>query len=73
MHFSVDGGCNLYQVKAIPPARVALALILTLAGYGAMTVYDFLALRYLHQSLAYAKIAMAPAFEIHERPVLSRR
>ena len=44
-------------IPAGPDNRGALSL--TAAGYALMTFYDLLALRYLKQSLAYAKIAMA--------------
>ena len=49
----------LHRIGSIPTRRIAAALLLTAAGYGIMTVYDLLALRYLKQSLVYAKIAMA--------------
>ncbi len=49
----------LHRIGSIPTRRIAAALLLTAAGYGIMTIYDLLALRYLKQSLAYAKIAMA--------------
>ncbi len=49
----------LRELGLIPTGRVVAALLLTAAGYGLMTIYDLLALRYLKRSLAYAKIAMA--------------
>ena len=49
----------VHQIGAIPAGRIAAALALTAAGYGAMTLYDLLALRYLGQSLAYFRIALA--------------
>jgi phosphatidylglycerol lysyltransferase len=49
----------IQQVHAIPAGRAAMALLLTAAAYGVMTLYDLLALRYLKQSLSYAKIALA--------------
>jgi len=49
----------LHHIGSIPANRIAVALLLTTAGYGIMTTYDLLALRYLKQSLAYGKIAMA--------------
>ncbi len=49
----------LRELGLIPTGRVVVALLLTAAGYGMMTTYDLLALRYLKRSLAYAKIAMA--------------
>lgn len=49
----------LQHMRSMPTRRIATALLLTAAGYGIMTAYDLLALRYLKQSLAYAKIAMA--------------
>ena len=47
------------QIHAMPAVRVAIALVLTAVAYGVMTLYDLLALRYLKQTLSYAKIAMA--------------
>jgi phosphatidylglycerol lysyltransferase len=49
----------LHHIRSIPAGRIAAALLLTSAGYGIMTTYDLLALRYLKQSLVYGKIAMA--------------
>ena len=49
----------LHHVGSISTSRITAALLLTIAGYGIMTLYDLLALRYLKQSLAYVKIAMA--------------
>ena len=49
----------VHQIRAIPGSCVAVALLLTVAGYGVMTLYDLLALRYLNQMLGYAKIALA--------------
>ena len=49
----------LREFGLIPTGRVVAALLLTAAGYGMMTTYDLLALRYLKRSLAYVKIAMA--------------
>jgi phosphatidylglycerol lysyltransferase len=48
-----------HYIGLFPLRRIFLALTLAAAGYGVLTVYDFLALRYLNQSLAYAKIALA--------------
>ncbi|WP_319524491.1 YbhN family protein [uncultured Desulfosarcina sp.] len=49
----------VHQIRSISTTRVALALLLTAAGYGVMTLYDFLALRYLKHLLGYGKIALA--------------
>ena len=49
----------LHHIRSIPASRIAAALLLTSVGYGIMTTYDLLALRYLKQTLAYGKIAMA--------------
>ena len=49
----------VHHIRSIPSTRIAAALLLTAAGYGVMTTYDLLALRYLKQALAYGKIAMA--------------
>ncbi len=49
----------LRELGLIPAGRVVAALLLTAAGYAMMTTYDLLALRFLKQPLACAKIAMA--------------
>lgn len=49
----------LHHIGSIATIRIIAALMLTIAGYGVMTTYDLLALRYLKQSLAYVKIALA--------------
>jgi phosphatidylglycerol lysyltransferase len=49
----------LEHIRSLPLGRIIAALLLTAAGYGVMTTYDLLALRYLKQSLAYGKVAMA--------------
>ena len=49
----------LRQIQSLPAGRIASALLLAAAGYGVMTTYDLLALRYLKQSLAFGKVAMA--------------
>ncbi len=49
----------VHQISLIPVSRVAVALLLTIVGYGIMTLYDLLALRYLKHMLEYAKIALA--------------
>ena len=49
----------VHQIRSISTTRVALALLLTVAGYGVLTLYDFLALRYLEHLLGYGKIALA--------------
>ena len=49
----------LAHIRSLPAGRIAAAILLTAAGYGIMTTYDLLALRYLKQTLAYGKVAMA--------------
>jgi len=48
-----------HQIRSLPTGRVAAALLLTAAGYGVLTTYDLLALRYVKQTLSYGKVAMA--------------
>ncbi|MCG6928965.1 MAG: bifunctional lysylphosphatidylglycerol flippase/synthetase MprF [Desulfofustis sp.] len=49
----------LLHIRALPKERLVAALLLTAAGYGVMTTYDVLALRYLKQPLAYGRVALA--------------
>jgi uncharacterized membrane protein YbhN (UPF0104 family) len=49
----------LRSLREIPSRQVLLCLALTCLNYFMMTGYDFLALRYVRQGLAYRKIAMA--------------
>lgn len=49
----------LHHIRQIPAKHIALALLAAAAGYMVMTLYDLMALRYLKQSLAYGKIALA--------------
>ena len=48
----------LARVKALPRRDVFIALLLTAANYFIMTGYDYLALRYIHRPLHYAKIVL---------------
>ncbi len=47
----------LRELNAIPPHSRLLALLLTAAGYAALTAYDFLALRYARAQLSFSKTA----------------
>ncbi len=47
------------QLRSLPMERLITALLLTAAGYGVMTTYDVLALRFMKQPLAYSKVALA--------------
>ena len=47
------------HMHAMPDGKIGLAVVLTLLSYIAMTGYDFLALRYVGQRLAYGQIALA--------------
>jgi phosphatidylglycerol lysyltransferase len=47
------------QMRSLPPGRVATAVLLAACGYGVLTLYDQLALRYLGRSLARGKVTMA--------------
>ena len=49
----------LGYIEQIPPAQVAIAILLTLFSYLVMTGYDLLALRYVGQRLSYRRIALA--------------
>ena len=48
----------LTRIKALPKQHVLIALLLTGANYFIMTGYDYLALRYIHKPLHYAKIVL---------------
>ncbi|HEX6059614.1 MAG TPA: hypothetical protein VFZ11_11425 [Gemmatimonadaceae bacterium] len=52
-------GDVLEQLAALPSWRIALALLLTAASYGALTGYDALSLRYVRRPLPYRRIALA--------------
>src|SRR5262245_41194951 len=43
----------------LPWRRIIIAVLCTLIGYLILTGYDFLAMRYIHRSLAYWRVAMA--------------
>lgn len=47
------------SVLSISPARIALAMCFAAGCYGALTCYDFLAVRYLRNKLPYRRIALA--------------
>ena len=47
------------DVFATPPSRLALALLLTLVSYAALTGYDFLALAYIRRRLPWRRVAAA--------------
>jgi phosphatidylglycerol lysyltransferase len=47
------------SLRALPPARLLLALFLTVASYVVLTGYDFLALRYLGFDLPPRRVALA--------------
>ncbi len=49
----------LQHIRSLPLERLMTALLLTAAGYGVMTTYDVLALRYLEQPIAYSKVVLA--------------
>jgi uncharacterized membrane protein YbhN (UPF0104 family) len=49
----------LRYVAALPPWQVALATLLTAAGYLSMTAYDTYAFRYIGRELPYRRIAFA--------------
>ena len=46
-------------LAALPRTQIAIAIVLTLAGYLVMTGYDTLAVRYIKHPLPYRKIALA--------------
>ncbi|RLB40771.1 MAG: hypothetical protein DRH12_09575 [Deltaproteobacteria bacterium] len=46
------------RVKAMPTTSALIAFLLTAANYFIMTGYDYLALRYIHKPLHYAKIVL---------------
>ncbi len=47
------------QLRQLPPARVALALLITALNYWVLTGYDALALRYIRRPMPYRRIALA--------------
>ncbi len=47
------------QTRALPRENLLLSFTLTVLSYLVMTGYDFLALRYIRQPLAYGRIALA--------------
>jgi phosphatidylglycerol lysyltransferase len=47
------------SISRIPPARIALALGLTVLGYLVLTLYDVLALRHISRPLPFGKTAQA--------------
>ncbi|MCB9722934.1 MAG: bifunctional lysylphosphatidylglycerol flippase/synthetase MprF [Spirochaetaceae bacterium] len=47
------------HLRALPPTRLALAMVLTACGYLALTGYDVLALRYVGRQLPYPRVALA--------------
>lgn len=49
----------LFHIREIPISQELAALIFTIAGYAVMTVYDFLALKYIRHPLPYRKTAAA--------------
>ncbi len=49
----------LREFGSLPPSRVLLAAVLTLASYVALTGYDALAVRHLGHALSYPRIALA--------------
>jgi phosphatidylglycerol lysyltransferase len=49
----------LHQLGSIPHARIALALVPTIATFVVLTGYDWLSLRYVRRQLAYRRIALA--------------
>lgn len=48
----------LAQVHAIPTSRVLRAVLLTCAGYGCLTLYDALAVRFAGARVAYPRLAL---------------
>jgi uncharacterized membrane protein YbhN (UPF0104 family) len=49
----------IYQIKALPPSRLLLALLLTGLSYVTLSGYDALSLHYIRCPLAYEKMALA--------------
>jgi uncharacterized membrane protein YbhN (UPF0104 family) len=45
--------------EELPWRRIIIAVLCTLVGYLILTGYDYLAMRYIHRSLAYWRAAMA--------------
>jgi phosphatidylglycerol lysyltransferase len=48
-------------VHTLPARRIGAALLLTVASYLAMTLYDHLAVAYLHRALPWGKVSFASA------------
>ena len=63
------------HLQAIPVRQLALALLLTGAGYLALTGYDLLAFRWIGRALALRRIALirAPGLSIASSPTRSAR
>jgi len=49
----------IYQIKALPPSRLLLALLLTGLSYVTLSGYDALSLHYIRCPLTYEKMALA--------------
>ena len=47
------------QIRQMPYSKIGLACLLTVASYSLMTIYDFLALKYIGHPLPYARTALA--------------
>jgi phosphatidylglycerol lysyltransferase len=47
------------RLRAIPPTRLALGFVITVAGYVSLTGYDVLALRHIGRRLPYPRVALA--------------
>src|SRR5262245_8494638 len=43
----------------LPMDRIGLAILFTVLGYGILTGYDYLAMKYVQHSVSYRRIAMA--------------
>jgi phosphatidylglycerol lysyltransferase len=48
----------VHHLRALPPRRFGLALLLAMCNYLVLTGYDTLAFRYIHHPLPYRKIAL---------------
>ncbi len=46
------------QIRQVPYHKLVLGLLFAVLSYSVLTVYDFLALRYINQPLAYSRIAL---------------
>src|SRR4051812_32733863 len=49
----------VHEVRAIPLRYMVVALLFTVAGYGVLTIYDILALRYARVKLSLPRTAFA--------------